>query len=360
MPGSRKPQVRFGRTLLEDLSRRDFTINAIAEDPASGDLIDPAGGAADLAAGMIRSVGSPEERFREDPLRLLRAIRFATRYSFEIEAETWRAMRESAGTLQSISRERIRDEWSKILTGPSPDRGLTLLRDSGLLAASVPQLLELTRMPDHGPRHPLSLWDHTMRVVSAVPSLLVLRWAALLHDIAKPATRVHELDGRPRFFHHEEVGADMARQVLGGLHYSNSEIADVALLVETHMHLHAYTDAWSDGAVRRLTLRLRSLTQPAILLARADASGHTIGNAPSANAPKFDRLEERIRALDGPKEVLRSPLTGDDLMRRYDRPPGPWIRLIKDALLDEVIEGRLGPDDRDRALAIADRLISDA
>lgn len=355
--GSRKPEVRFGTTLLQDLSRRDFTINAMAQDPISGELIDPLHGKMDLGAGLIRAVGNPAERFREDPLRLLRAIRFASRLQFDVEPGTWAALREKAAALELISRERIRDEYSKMLEGPAPVRALTLLRDGGLLEHSVPELLELTRMSDHGPRHPLSLWDHVMGVVARVPPLLVLRWAAVLHDIAKPVTRTHEPSGRPRFFHHEEVGAEMAREVLTGLRYSNETVDAVALLVETHMQLHAYSPEWTDGAVRRLMLRLEPLTDSAIALARADGAAHSLSGE-ATNSPKFDHLEARIRALDQ-EEVARleSPLTGDDLMARYGRPPGPWIRYIKDAICDALIDGRLQPGDVEGAWAIADALI---
>jgi len=354
--GSRKPRVVFGSTLLDDLSRRDFTVNAMAMDPLSGELIDPLNGEEDLRRRFLRAVGDPSRRFREDPLRLLRAVRFASRLGFTIEPATWQALRAGASSLSAISRERVRDEYSKILTGPDPVLGLTLLRDGELLAASVPGLLPLTAMPDHGPWHPLSLWDHTMRVVAGVPPGLVLRWAALLHDIAKPSTRTHEPSGRPRFFHHEEVGAHLARQILGGLRYSNQVVDDVCLLVETHMQPHAYSDEWSDGAVRRLILRLGPLTGDAILLARADALGHSLSGT-SAKGPKFDKLEARIEALQHePVESLKSPLNGDDLMERYRRPPGPWIKPIKAALENEVLEGRLAPDDRQAAWRIADEL----
>ncbi len=356
--GSRKPEVRFGRTLLEDLSRRDFTINAMARDPLTEELIDPLHGVQDLTAGIIRAVGSPKDRFLEDPLRLLRAVRFAARFNFVIEPDTREALSETAPALETISRERIRDEYGKTLTGPNAVRGLTLLRDTGLLAHSVPQLLELTAMADHGPRHPLSLWEHVMRVVAGVPPLLSLRWAALLHDIAKPATRIVEPDGRPRFFHHEEVGARMAREILTSLRYGSDVVAAVALLVETHMQFHAYTPDWSDGAVRRLMLRLGPLMEEAFSLVRADAAGHSLTGV-SANGPKMDDLERRVRRFaEGVTESLKSPLTGDELMRRYARPPGPWIREVKDRLLHEVIEGNMAAEDREAAWRLADEVVT--
>jgi len=358
--GSRKPIVRFGATLLEDLTRRDFTVNAMGLDPVTGELIDPLDGRSDLRARVLRAVGRPGERFREDPLRLLRAVRFSARLDFSIEPHTWEAMREQAATVTEISRERIRDEYSRLLTGPNVGRGLTLLRDSGLVDTSVPHLLELARMADHGPRHPLSLWDHTMRVVEGVEPDLTLRWAALLHDIAKPQTRTLEADGRTRFFHHEDRGALVAREILLGLRYPGQFVDGVSLLVEMHMQIHAYHDDWSDGAVRRLMLRLGPLTSGAIALAGADASGHS-ARGTSWNAPKFVALERRIRELQRePVEELRSPLSGDDLMRRFELPPGEWIRVIKDALSEEVLEGRLRPHDREAAWQLAEALARDA
>jgi poly(A) polymerase len=358
--GSRKPTVEFGRSLEADLARRDFTINAMALDPLNGSLIDPFGGVQDIAKRLVRAVGDPLRRFAEDPLRLLRAVRFAARFDGVIERGTWSAILGSAEGLRSISRERVRDEYSRMLVGNRPSRALTALRDSGLMLSSVPQLLELTRMHDHGPRHPLGLWEHEMRVVEAVSLRLNLRWAALLHDIAKPRTRSHEPDGRPRFFHHEEIGAEMARHILSGLRYSNNFIEEVARVVETHMQLHAYADDWSDGAVRRLMMRLGPQLGNAIELARADAAAHgEMGR--SDNAWKFDALEARLSELNQVSTSnLKSPLSGDELMQRYDRPPGPWIAKIKNELEDEVVEGRLSPNDREQAWSIADTLVDQA
>jgi poly(A) polymerase len=353
--GSRKPMVEFGRTIDEDLSRRDFSINAIAFNPITEQLIDPFHGAEDLRDRILRAVGSPNERFEEDPLRLLRAVRFAARLQLKIESDTAIAMKRSAPALNSISRERIRDEYSRLLANDYAEAALTLLRDLSLLKHSVPELDELTRMPDHGPNHPLSLWDHTMRVVGAVPTELTLRWAALLHDIAKPATRSQEPDGRTRFFHHETRGAEMARRILTGLRYPTSDIDTVTLLVETHMQLHAFSRDWSDGAVRRLCLRLGTRMESALALARADAAGHAQDGS-SVNSPKFDALEDRLKQLGSDHvQTMRSPLSGDDLMRHYSRPAGPWIRVVKDRLLDEVLEGTLSQDDPDAAWAVADR-----
>lgn len=356
-PGSRKPEVEFGKSLADDVTRRDFTINAIAQNPSTGVIVDILDGVDDLRRRRIRAVGKPEDRFADDPLRLLRAVRFACRLDFTIEPVTRSALSRCAQALERISRERVRDECSKILQSDGVIRGLTLLRDSSLLAHSVPELCALDEMKDHGPRHPLSLWEHTMRVIAGVSPRLPLRWAALLHDIAKPTTRTIEPGGRPRFFHHEEVGAEMAREILTGLRYPGAVIDAVALLVETHMQLHAYSDEWSDGALRRLMLRLGPLMDDSIELAFADGAGHTETGA-SGNARKLARLKERVDALSlAPPQVMKSPLSGDELMRRYGREPGPWIREIKDALLTEVLEGRVEMDDVEAAWALADDLV---
>jgi poly(A) polymerase len=356
--GSRKPQVRFGSSVSEDLARRDFTINAMAIELLGGSLIDPHGGQADLAARRLRAVGVPGDRFREDPLRLLRAVRFASDMDLEIEEFTWESMRAERHSIKIISRERVRDEFSKMLTGSRTRHALELLRDSALMTASVPVLVELTRMTDHGPRHPLSLWDHTMRVVEAVSSSLELRWSALLHDIAKPRTRTIETSGRPRFFHHEEVGAALAADALSDLRYPKTVVGGVQKLVETHMQLHSYHSDWTDGAVRRLMLRLDNLTDAAIELATADAAAHSESEE-SQNAARLAHLSARIKEL-GQKTTSRlsSPLNGGDLMEQLNRPPGPWIKVVKDALLNEVLEGRLAADDREGAWRLVYKLVN--
>lgn len=300
------------------------------------------------------------ERFREDPLRLLRGVRFAARLHLQIEESTALAMQRMAPALAGISRERIRDEYTRLLESDYAVAALTMLRDFGLLEHSVPELEELTRMPDHGVNHPLSLWDHTMRVVAAVPAELEIRWAALLHDIAKPATRTREPDGRTRFFHHETLGADVARRVLTGLRYPGTVVDAVAMLVETHMQLHAFSRDWSDGAVRRLCLRLGERMGAALELARADAAGHSVDGT-SMNSPKFDELERRLHDLGSEQiQIMKSPLHGDELMEHYSRAPGPWIKKVKDGLLDAVLEGSLQPDDKGAAWAIADGILEES
>lgn len=364
---SRKPKVEFGKTLDEDLSRRDFTINAMAspalatgakEDEVGRSvscLIDPLGGRADMEARLLRAVGEPARRFAEDPLRLLRAVRFAAELHFQIEPGTQDAMRETADCLKWIARERIAEELNLMLTGADPGRAMELLRDAGLLKVSAPQLLELDAMSDHGPRHSLSLWEHTMRVVSGVPEDRITRWAALLHDIGKPATRTFDPDGRIRFYHHEEVGAKTASEVLQSLKMSNEAISSVVDLVESHMQFHQYSDEWSDGAVRRLSERLGSNFDRALDLAKADVRGH--GETPWGLS-KVDALEERAHNLQEEVPEIASPLNGNELMEHYDRAPGPWIRDVKDALTEMVLEGKLKVDDKKSAWKEADKIVA--
>ncbi len=358
--GSRKPSVIFGSGIEEDLSRRDFTVNSMAiraqsflEGDTSG-LIDPYGGRDDLAARLIRSVGAPHERFREDPLRLLRAVRLAAQLGFSVEARTWAAMADRAQLLSSISRERIADELTRMLTGPDPARSLTLLRDSGLLQAAVPDLMILDAMPDHGPRHPMSLWDHTMLVVEGVEPDPISRWAALLHDIGKPETRTFDERGRIRFFQHEEVGAKRAAEVLRSLRRSNELVESVHDLVETHMQVHQYTPEWSDGAIRRLCEKLGPNFAKAIDLAKSDVRGHRETTWGVTGAAE---LEERAAQLQAQLPSVQSPLTGVVLMERYRRPPGPWIGEIKDRLTEMVRDGALLPGDLERAWEIADAIV---
>jgi poly(A) polymerase len=355
--GSRKPEVQFGRTLEEDLSRRDFTINAIARPAMGGDVIDPFDGQKDLAHHVLRAVGRPRERFAEDPLRLLRAVRFASRLGFHVEADTWSAMQSEAPSLRRISRERVASELGLMLTGDRPRRAMELLRDSGLLEEAVPALVPLTQMPDHGPHHPLSLWEHTMRVLEAVPADEVVRWAVLFHDVAKPETRTFDVSGRIRFYKHEDVGGYAAGQALLSLKLPREVVASVTSLIETHMQIHSYSPEWSDGAVRRLVMRLGPNFDRALQLARADAAGHTEG--PVWNAPKFDALELRAKELQEAVPEIASPLNGQELMKHYGREPGPWIGDVKDALTEMVLEGTLLPNDRDAAWREADRLLKD-
>jgi len=359
--GSRKPEVAFGRDLAADLARRDFTINAIALDPRTSAIVDPFGGQADLSSGIVRAVGDPVARFQEDPLRLLRAVRFASRLWFDIEPQTAAAISAAAPALATISRERVRDELEKLLLGPSPSRGIRLLCDLGLAEYSLPDVPKLRGMehePDHG-RHK-DVFSHTLQVLDRTPPRLALRWAALLHDIAKPATK-HVENGKVTFHGHDHRGQRMARRILAELHQPSELIERVGQLVGLHLRANAYEGMWTDSAVRRFVLEVGDeLIDDLLALSRADVTTGRVERR-QAIARSVAELERRIQELRAQEDIARiaSPLDGADLMQLFERGPGPWIQPIKDYLKELVIEGELDAVDKTAAVPIAQRLYAE-
>ena len=357
-PGSRKPEVAFRRHLADDLARRDFTVNAIALDPRSGAIADPFEGQTDLGRALVRAVGSPPERFREDPLRLLRAVRFASRLGFHIERETAAAIAEAAPALATISRERVRDELDKLLLGPAPAHGIRLLCELGLADFSLPDVPRLRGMQQEliAGRHK-DVFNHTLQVLDRTPPRPALRWAALLHDIAKPATRRIE-NGKVTFHGHDHKGERMARRILTELHQPSELVDRVGRLVGLHLRANAYEGAWTDSAVRRFVLEVGDDTVEDLLsLSRADVTTGRIERR-AAIARSVAELEQRIQELRAREDIARisSPLDGLELMRLFDRGPGPWIQPIKDHLKELVIEGDLAADDKEAAMPIARQL----
>lgn len=361
-PESRKPEVGFGTSLADDLLRRDFTINALARDPLNGHIIDLFEGRQDLEAHILRAVGNePDKRFDEDPLRLLRAVRFAAQLDFTIEPNTRRSMIRQAAKLQKISRERIRDEMNKLLVSPHPAKGLDLLVELGLMEWIIPEVMELRGVSQQPtPTRSVSSKDvyaHVLRVVERSSPRLATRWSALLHDIAKPRTRTIE-DNKIHFFGHEDVGAYMARDILKRLHFDRDFIEDVSRIVRLHMRANAYTSDWTDGAVRRLMLESGDVLPDLLDLSRADITSYRADKISRA-AARVSELEERCRRLQEEAErvPLKSPLDGNELMALFGRSPGPWLRPIKDHLLGLVIDGVLSPDDKEEAARIARSLL---
>lgn len=353
-PESRKPEVTFGDTLDGDLLRRDFTINAMARDLLTGEIHDPYGGRADLERKLIRAVGDdPERRFDEDPLRMLRAARFAAQFAFAIEQATAAAIARQAGTLAKISRERIRDEFTRLLVTPNPMLGLRLLVDLGLMPYIVPEVLELRGVSQQPGGHSKDVYEHVLRVVQRTPPRPAARWAGMLHDIAKPRTRSVE-DGAIHFYGHEDVGAIMARDILRRLKFDRPFIEHVSLLVKLHMRANAYMPDWTDGAVRRLMLDAGNTLHDLLDLSRADITSYRQDKVSRAEA-RVNELEERCRWLreEAERVPLKSPLDGNDLMLLFGREPGPWLRPVKDYLLGLVIDGKLSPDDKATAEAEA-------
>jgi poly(A) polymerase len=355
-PDSRKPEVCFGTVLEDDLLRRDFTINAMACHPLTGQIIDPFGGRQDLEAHLLRAVGNePDKRFDEDPLRLLRGVRFAAQLDFTLEPATRRSIVRQSGKLQKISRERIRDEMNKLLVSANPAKGLDLLAELGLMEWIVPEVLALRGVSQQALKavHTKDVYAHVLRVVERSSPRLVSRWSALLHDIAKPRTRTVE-DGKVHFFGHEDVGAYMARDILKRLHFDRDFIESVSKIVRLHMRTNAYTSDWTDGAVRRLMLESGNNLPDLLDLSQADITSYRTDKITRAVA-RVAELKERCQRLkeEAERVPLKSPLDGNELMVIFGRGPGPWLRPIKDHLLGMVIDGALAPDDKEEAIKIA-------
>jgi putative nucleotidyltransferase with HDIG domain len=336
-PDSRKPTVRPA-SLEEDVKRRDFTINTLLMD-WDGTVLDLTGrGLADLEAHRIMTPLDPGATFDEDPLRMLRAVRFATVLGFELDPLVASAIRESSARLGPpvVSMERIHDEFCKLVVAEDAERGLRLLDETGLLVRILPQL-EAGKGVEQGGWHSHDVFGHSLLAAKLAPPDLVTRVAALLHDVGKPATRDVK-DGKITFIGHPEVGAAMAEEALKRLRFSGDEIEAVARLVRLHMRPIQYDpQAWEDKAVRRL-VRDAGPQLPALLeLARADMRA---SHYPAVE--KIDHLAERIRRLDAEKiNAITSPLSGEELMARFHRPPGPWIKRVKSALEEAMVDGVL-------------------
>ena len=353
---SRKPEVCFGTVLEDDLLRRDFTINAMACHPLTGEIIDPFGGRQDLEAHLLRAVGNePDKRFDEDPLRLLRGVRFAAQLDFSLEPETRRSIARQSVKLQKISRERIRDEMNKLLVSANPAKGLDLLVELGLIEWIVPEVLALRGVSQQVLKviHTKDVYAHVLRVVERSSPRPICRWSALLHDIAKPRTRTVE-DGKVHFFGHEDVGAYMARDILKRLHFDRDFIESVSKIVRLHMRANAYTSDWTDGAVRRLMLDSGDDLADLLDLSRADITSYRADKVTRA-AARVTELTQRCQRLkeEAERVPLKSPLDGNELMEIFGRGPGPWLRPIKDHLLSLVIDGALASGDKEEAIKIA-------
>ncbi len=339
LDGRRPESVRLGVTLEEDLSRRDFTINAMALPVGGGALVDPFGGRADLAARLIRAVGDPLRRFAEDGLRPLRACRFAAQLGFEVEAATLAAIPRCLEVAHKVSVERVFTELDKLLRGAEPDRGLALLAASGLLDLWLPELRPMLGCGQNH-HHRYDVWTHTLEVVRSAPAEPGLRWAALLHDVGKPGTRTLGLDGEAHFHGHEARSLSLARSILERLKASHVLRDDVLALIRHH-GAHPTAD-WSDAACRRL---LRKLAEDGLELQRwtafqlADHRGK--GLEVEAREREHQAMLSRLEALAaaGPPLSIRDlALDGAALMRLTGRPGGPWLGELQRQLLEAVLE----------------------
>ncbi|MGW4640839.1 CCA tRNA nucleotidyltransferase [Sphaerisporangium sp. NPDC004334] len=350
-PKSRKPEVVYGDTLEADLERRDFAVNAMAVRLPGHEFVDPYGGLSDLSAKVMRTPGTPEQSFDDDPLRMLRAARFASQLGFTVDPAVVAAMTSMADRIEIVSAERIRDELDKLLCGDDPRSGLGLLVDTGLAAHVLPELPKLRLEIDEHHRHK-DVYEHTLIVLEQAIALetagpdRVLRWAALLHDIGKPKTRRYEEAGRVSFHHHEVVGAQMAKKRLGELRFPKDVVADVAQLVELHLRFHGYgTGEWTDSAVRRYVRDAGHLLERLHKLTRADCTTRNKRKA-QALSRTYDDLEVRIARLADEEELakMRPELDGNEIQQVLGVGPGPVVgkayKFLLDMRLDQGIVGK--------------------
>jgi poly(A) polymerase len=358
-PGSRKPAgVSYGTSLEADLRRRDFTVNAMAARLPSMELVDPFGGLRDLRDKVLRTPGSPEDSFTDDPLRIMRAARFTAQLGFTVAPEVAAAMRQLAPRLAVVSAERIRDELTKLMLAPGPRgpvRGIELMVDTGVADVVLPEVPRLRLETDEHMRHK-DVYQHSLTVLEQSIELegryglkpdLVGRLAALLHDIGKPKTRSRLPDGRVAFHHHEVVGAAMARARLKALRFPSSVVADVTTLIALHLRFHGYGPGeWTDSAVRRYVRDAGPLLTRLQVLTRADCT--TRNKAKAARLARAqDGLEERIVTLSAEEELkkIRPDLDGNEIMAILSLPPGPEVGQASRYLLELRLEhGPLGTE----------------
>jgi poly(A) polymerase len=354
---SRNPVVSYGDNLLDDLQRRDFTINAMAVSVPGHEFTDPYGGVQDLAAGVIRTPAAPELSFSDDPLRMLRAARFAAKLRFTVDKPVIAAMTAMAPDLDRITAERIRDEFTKLLCGADPVAGLRLLVDTGLADRFIPELSGLKLEIDEHAQHK-DVYEHTLIVVQNAIRLegdagpdFTLRMAALMHDVGKPATKDVGRDGRVSFHHHEVVGARLTKQRMKAMKYPKDVISDVAELVALHLRFYGYgRGEWTDSAVRRYVTDAGELLPRLHKLTRSDVTTRNRRKAAQL-AADYDALEERIARLQAEEDLarVRPDLDGNAIMELLGVPPGPVVgqawKYLKELRLDH------GPLSRDEAEA---------
>lgn len=357
---SRKPDVAFGTSLEADLERRDFSANAIAVRLPDGIIVDPYRGLGDIVEGVLRTPGSPKRSFSDDPLRMMRAARFVSQLGWTISQETRAAMVEQAERIKIVSAERSRTELEKLLLGAHPVDGLEVLVDTGLAEYILPELPALRLTIDAEHRHK-DVYRHSLTVLQQAIDQepdgpdLVLRLAALLHDIGKPKTRRFGADGKVTFRHHDVVGAKIAKRRLAALRFDNHTIKAVSRLVELHMRFYGYGEAgWTDSAVRRYVRDAGDLLPRLHILTRADVTTRNVRKAERLEHA-YDDLERRIAELAEQEtlDAVRPELDGQAIMRILDIAPGPLVgeayRYLLNVRLDEGEIGETAAEQRLRA-----------
>lgn len=366
-PDSRKPEVQYGDSLSGDLGRRDFTVNAMAVRLPGRELEDPYGGVVDLAHQLIRTPGTPEQSFSDDPLRMMRAARFAAQLGFAVDPAVVAAMTEMADRIQIISAERVRDELVKLICAPYPRLGLSLLVETGLADRVLPELPALKLERDEHHRHK-DVYEHTLTVLEQAIDLeprlaergdiapgpdFVSRFAALMHDVGKPRTRRFVDDGTVTFHHHDVVGAKLTRKRMKALKFSNDEIDAVSDLVELHLRFHGYgSGEWTDSAVRRYVRDAGDQLERLHVLTRADCTTRNRRKADRLRRT-YDDLEARIDRLAGEEELasIRPDLDGNQIMQILGIAPGREVGQAYQFLLELRLDnGPMAEEDATAAL----------
>ncbi|MCW2782768.1 MAG: hypothetical protein JWR35_3217 [Marmoricola sp.] len=361
-PDSRKPSVEYGDSLVGDLGRRDFTVNSMAIVLPGREFEDPYGGIVDLAHRVLRTPNRPEDSFTDDPLRMMRAARFAAQLGFTVDPAVVAAMTDMAERITIVSAERVRDELVKLICAPYPRRGLTLLVETGLADHVLPELPALALERDEHHRHK-DVYEHTLTVLEQSMELeegrlgagpdFVSRFAALMHDVGKPRTRRFQDDGTVTFHHHDVVGAKITRKRMQALRFSGDEIDAVCRLVELHLRFHGYgTGEWTDSAVRRYVRDAGDELERLHMLTRADCTTRNQRKADRLRRT-YDDLEARIARLSEQEELasIRPDLNGDQIMEILGIPPGREVGEAYKHLLELRLDnGPMSYDDARTAL----------
>ena len=353
---SRKPEVEYGKDILGDLARRDFTVNSMALE-LTGDapeFIDPFNGLADLAKRILRTPGKPNDSFNDDPLRMMRAARFASQLDFEIDGDVISSMKELSSRIAIVSAERVRDELTKILMSPNPRTGITILVDTGLAEIFIPEIPKLRLEVDEHHHHK-DVYEHSITVLEQAimqearlggPNL-VIRLAALLHDIGKPKTRSFIEGGGVSFHHHEVVGARLVKKRLQELRFDSHTVEAVETLTALHLRFHGYGDGeWSDSAVRRYVRDAGDLLTHLHVLTRADCTTRNKAKATRLSGV-YDSLEARIEILMEQEELskIRPDLDGAQVMALLNLKPSREVGAAMDFLMElRLDQGQIGEE----------------
>ncbi|HEX6247290.1 MAG TPA: CCA tRNA nucleotidyltransferase [Nocardioidaceae bacterium] len=360
-PDSRKPAVDYGDSLEGDLGRRDFTVNAMAISLPGREFQDPYGGLVDLAHQVLRTPGRPEDSFSDDPLRMMRAARFAAQLGFTVAPEVVAAMTAMAGRIEIVSAERVRDELVKLVCAPHPRRGLALMVETGIADHVLPELPALALERDEHHSHK-DVYEHTLTVLEQAIDLehrlgegpdFVVRFAALMHDVGKPRTRRFLGDGTVTFHHHDVVGAKITTKRMKALRFSNDEIQAVTRLVELHLRFHGYgSGEWTDSAVRRYVRDAGDQLERLHILTRADSTTRNRRKAERLRKA-YDHLEERIARLAEQEELdaVRPDLDGNQIMQLLGIGPGPEVgRAYKHLMELRLDRGPMSQEEATEAL----------